>query len=166
MISLGVLALFLSSGLVAAGVNTTYHHQLEGSDTETTPIYDEPLWLRLRNQIKDMLGICDGDGDGVCDQELEPLSGILTTDGTYYYIDNIQVSFGPLWYISSTIASDDYDGDGSIKLISEEVSGLVDSEVTLEGFYQSEQWFSVFNINDLFYRAVGRPIWSNGNGGN
>jgi len=163
MISLGVLTLFLSSGLAAAGIGTFDSYQYNGSDEETTLLNTEPLWLRVRNQIKDMLGVCDG--NGVCDNELELLSGMLTTDGTHYYIDDIQVSFGPLWYICSTVALEDYDIDGTMEHISDELSGLVGSEVSFEGFYQSEHWYSVFTINDLFYRAVGRPIWSNGNGG-
>ncbi|MFO8077610.1 MAG: hypothetical protein R6U21_03075 [Thermoplasmatota archaeon] len=165
-ISIGVLALFLSSGLVVAGVNSISQHQIEGSDSATTPINEEPLWLRLRNQIRDMLGIGPGDSDEECDQELVELSGILSSDDTYYFIDGVKVSLGPLWYISTTTSSEDYDNDGTNELISEELNGLIDTMVTLEGVYQSDQWFSAFTINTLFYRDLGRPIWSNGHGRN
>jgi len=159
VISIGILAIFLSSGLTTAAITVNSQYQ-EELNPETTPYNNDPLWLRIRNRIRDMLGICDGH----CEEDLVELSGTLIANAGYYYINNIEVHFGPLWYTTTTTASYDYDKDGTIELISEELNGLIDSIVIFEGFYQSDNWFSVFTINDIHYRDIGKPIWSNGNG--
>ena len=118
------------------------------------------LWERIRNRIRDTLGICDGD----CN-ELVEITGIFTYDGTYFYIGGVEVHFGPVWYVSITKSAIDYDGDGIEEFIIDELQGLVGTTVTMEGHMQSDNWLSVFIINDEVYRDVGKPVWSGGAGG-
>ena len=152
------LLLVFGAGLSAAskGQNRLHSDQQMGT---TDPPTETPVWLRIRNQIQDMLGRC-AHGN----QTLVEITGTLTTDGVYFYVGDVEVHFGPTWYVTSEIATNDYDGDGNLELISDELNGLVDSEVQFEGFYQSENWFSVFTINDMTYRDLGKPIWSHGKG--
>jgi hypothetical protein len=112
------------------------------------------LMQQLRNRICDTLGICQG---GV---NLTTITGVLTYDGTNYYIDDVEVHFGPLWYITSAESAIDYDGDGENEMIFDELQGLLGQEVTVEGHLQSSGWMSVFTINGEIYREPGQPIWA------
>ena len=112
------------------------------------------LMQRLRNQICDTLGICQG---GV---NLTSINGVLTYDGTNFYIDDVELHFGPTWFIESAESSVDYDGDGELELVYDELQGLVGTEVTVEGHLQSSGWMSVFTINGEIYREPGQPIWA------
>jgi hypothetical protein len=150
------IVLLLSLGIQQIGaVSTTEENE---SETTDLPI-ENPLWLRLRNRIRDTLGICDS----VCQASLEELTGILSYDGIYYFIDNVEVHFGPIWYIKTT-KTKDFDGDGTIEFVFDELQGLLGETVTMQGYYQSDNWFSVFIINDSMYRDLGRPIWAGGHG--
>lgn len=121
---------------------------------------DEPMengngiMQRLRNRICDTLGICQGG----C--ELITITGVLSYDGTEYYVDDVEVHFGPTWYITSAESAVDYDGDGTLEVISDELEGLLGTTVTIEGHEQSDQWISVFSINGETFREPGQPIWS------
>lgn len=128
------------------------------------------LMKQLRNRIYDTLGICQGAWN------LTTIMGVLTYDGTNFYVDSIEVHFGPTWYITSTESAVDYDGDGFFEIIFDELQGLTGSTITLEGHMQSDNWMSVFIINKETYRELGQPIWAsqhqwqwrkgNGNGPN
>jgi len=112
------------------------------------------LMQRLRNQICDMMGICQG---GII---LETIEGTLTFDGTNFYIGEVELHFGPIWYITTAISSYDYDGDGTEETIYDELQGLVGSQITVEGHMQSDNWLSVFSINGITYREPGQAIWA------
>ena len=112
------------------------------------------LMQRIRNRICDVLGICQGG----CN--LTNITGILEYDETNFFIGEVELHFGPNWYITAAIAVEDYDGDGEKELIIDELLGLVGTEVTVEGHMQSENWMSVFTINGMVYREPGQPIWA------
>ena len=112
------------------------------------------LMQRLRNRICDTLGICQGGVD------LTTINGVLTFDGTNFHIDDVELHFGPTWFIESAESSVDYDGDGELELVYDELQGLVGIEVTVEGHLQSSGWMSVFTINGEIYREPGQPIWA------
>jgi len=154
-----VCLLFVFSAGISTAVKEQNRIQSEQQVGTTDPPTETPLWLRIRNQVRDMLGYCDGS----C-QTLVELSGILTTEDIYFYIGDVEVHFGPMWYVTSETSSEDYDGDGSIESISDELLGLVGQDVILDGIYHSEDWFSVFTINEFVYRELGQPIWSHGKG--
>jgi hypothetical protein len=153
-----IAAIFLSSGVVAvaqyqAGYNNNNNQQpLPGSNG---------LMQRFMNKIRDILGICQSG----CN--LSTLSGVLTYDGTKFFIGTVELHFGPNWYIKSAMSAVDYDQDGQYELIIDELRGLVNTEVTVEGYYQSDGWMCVFTINGENYREPGQPIWhGHGNGPN
>jgi hypothetical protein len=112
------------------------------------------IMQRLRNRFCDTLGICQGG----CD--LTTLSGILSFDGVNFFIDGVELHFGPRWYLISAESVIDYDKDGSLELIFNELQGLIGTEITIEGHQQSDQWVSVFTINGEVYREPGQPIWA------
>jgi hypothetical protein len=121
----------------------------------TTPLPGgNGLMQRLRNRICDTMGICQGG----C--TLVTIEGILTFDGTDFYVNGVELHFGPIWYITSAVSAYDYDGDGTKELIYDEFQGLVGITISVEGHMQSEDWMSVFSINGMVYREPGSPIWA------
>jgi hypothetical protein len=126
---------------------------LEEKEIQPLPMGDQ-LFLRIRNRICDMVGICLGG----C--ELANLTGILEYEGENFFIGDVELHFGPDWYITAAISTEDYDGDGEYELVIDELLGLVGTEITVEGHYQSDNWMSVFTINGLVYREPGQPIWA------
>ena len=153
----GIIVLFVgamvglsifSTSAIAAGIDGD-----EDITSESLP-GGNGLMQRLRNRICDTLGICQGD----CD--LITLTGVLTYDGTDFFIDGTELHFGPAWYITSAESAIDYDKDGTLEIIYDELHDLVGTEITIEGHEQSDQWVSVFTINGEVYRETGHPIWS------
>jgi hypothetical protein len=112
------------------------------------------LMQQLRNRICDMLGVCQGGAN------FTELTGVLTYDGTNFFIGDVGIHFGPSGYITSAVSAVDYDNDGTLELIINELLGLVDTTVTVEGHYQSDNWMSVFTINGEIYREPGQPVWA------
>ncbi len=112
------------------------------------------LMQQLRNRIRDTLGTCQDKNN------LSELTGVITYDGTNFFIDEIELHFGPNWYITSAISNVDYDKDGQLELIKDELLGLVSTTITVEGHYQSDNWMSIFTINGEDYREPGQPIWT------
>ena len=159
IVAVALVALLAFSGVVAAAIEASGNMERQ---EQTAPLDGNQfgLWERIRNRIRDTLGICDGN----C-KEMVEITGVLTYDGTYFYVDDVEVHFGPVWYVSITESAIDYDGDGTEELIIYELQGLVGTTVTMEGHMQSDNWLSVFTINDEAYRDVGKPIWSGGAGG-
>lgn len=158
-IGIAIVACLIFSSVAAVAVGAEGY---SNKKKQETPFEDNLFELldRIINRIRDVLGICKGG----CNETVE-ISGILTYDGTYFYIDEVEVHFGPLWYISLTQSNIDYDKDDELELIIDELYGLVGTNVTLEGYMHSENWFSVFIINGEIYRDIGKPIWSGGAGG-
>jgi hypothetical protein len=148
IITIALVSLVLIGTVQVFAINNT------SDDNITTLPNGEGLMQRLRNRICDMLGICQG---GV---NLTTISGIITFDGTNFYIDDVELHFGPTWFIESAESIIDYDGDGDKELIYDELRGLVGTEITVEGHIQSSGWMSVFTINGEIYREVGQPIWA------
>ena len=148
IISIAFVGLLLLGSIEVFALNNN-------SENNITPLPNgDSLMQRFRNRIYDMLGICQG---GV---NLTTITGILTFDGTNFFIDDVELHFGPTWFIESAESNFDYDGDGNKELVYEELQGLVDTEITVEGHMQSSGWMSVFTINGDIYREVGQPIWA------
>jgi hypothetical protein len=146
-----IAALLLFTGVATAA--TQYQAREKTSQEQPLPSGNY-LRQRFMNQIRDTLGICKGG----CN--LTTLTGIMTYDGVNFYIETVELHFGPTWYITSAMSAVDYDQDGQIELVIDELLGLVGTEVTVEGHYQSDTWMSVFTINGEIYREPGSPIWA------
>ena len=144
-----VAAIFIFTGVVSAV-------QYEAvNNTNPQPLPDGNGFMqRFMNRIRDTLGICQGG----CN--LSTLTGTMTYDGTNFFIGTVELHFGPNWYIIAANSTTDYDGDGELELVIDELLGLVGTDVTVEGHYQSDNWMSVFTINGEVYREPGQPIWA------
>jgi hypothetical protein len=141
--------------LLLTGVFTAAAQHRAGENNDPQPLPDgNGVMQRFMYRIRDTLGICQG---GCI---LENLTGIMTYDGTNFFIGTVELHFGPSWYITSAMSEIDYDQDGEIELVISELLGLVDTEVTVEGHYQADDWMSVFTINGEVYREPGQPIWA------
>jgi len=68
--------------------------------------------------------------------------------------------FEQLIAVFETLNSEDYDGNGEIEQVYDELMGLNGLQITVQGHMQSENWMSVFTINNLLYREQGQPIWT------
>ena len=147
VVTVAIAALLLIGGVIAVVA--------EKADDNYQPLPSgNGIMQRIMNRIRDMLGICKGG----CN--LTELTGIMTYDGSDFFIDPVELHFGPNWYITSAITAVDYDNDGELELIIDELFGLVNTTVTVEGHYQAQDWMSVFTINGEVYREPGQPIWA------
>ena len=147
------ISTILLLGIAEVGAHGLQHNSENDPDYKPLPNGDG-LMQRLRNRICDTLGICQGGVD------LTTITGVLTYDGTNFYIDDVELHFGPTWFIESAESNVDYDGDGVLELVYDELQGIIGSEVTVEGHMQSSSWMSVFIINGEIYREFGQPIWA------
>ena len=153
IILLITISAILLLGIVEVSAQGIQYNGEKNPDYKPLPNGDG-LMQRLRNRICDTLGICQG---GV---NLTTVTGILSYDGTNFYIDDVELHFGPDWFIESAESNVDYDGDGDLELVYDELQGLIGSEITVEGHLQSSGWMSVFTINGEIYREPGQPIWA------
>jgi two-component system sensor histidine kinase MprB len=64
--------------------------------------------------------------------DLVTLAGVLERCGTQFCVGRAVVDFGPRWYVTTTRAPHDYDGDGTTELLAGELDGLVGTQVLLE----------------------------------
>lgn len=63
---------------------------------------------------------------------LRTVMGTLERCGVRVCIDGSVMDFGPAWYVREAEAGHDYDGDGNVGSLADEVLGLLGREVTLE----------------------------------
>jgi hypothetical protein len=149
-----IISIALVSLLLIGSVEVFALNQTNSDNSNIAPLPNgDGLIQRLSNRICDMLGICQGDVN------LTTVTGILTFDGTNFFIGIVELHFGPTWFIESAESNVDYDDDGVKELVFVELQGLVGIEITVEGQMQSSGWMSVFTINGEIYREVGQPIW-------
>jgi hypothetical protein len=87
------------------------------------------------------------------------LTGVLSYSSCRFTIDGVTLHLGPHWYLITTQSIYDYDGDGNLETIFEELQGLIGTTVTVEGHLQYDNWISVFYINGHLYREPGMPPW-------
>ncbi|MCD6147513.1 MAG: hypothetical protein J7J34_05900 [Thermoplasmata archaeon] len=172
ILTIGAIAIMAMGGMLMAA-SAGYVGEYDPY-TSSACTYDQ---LRSQNMMhassgashNTYTGIGNGDGDGECDN-LTEVTGVLTQDGVYFYLDGLRLYVGPYWYISIKESAYDYDGDGNTETIIEELQGLTGTTVTITGSLHdgiAGQRLTVFHINDMLYREEGKPIWAGGHhGGN
>ncbi len=93
-------------------------------------------------------------------RQLSALSGLLRRCDAGHCIKEIPLDFGVPWYLATTQAPTDYDGDGVDETLRDEISGLVGKSVTLTVEYGRFGDVSVFAIDGVFFRPeFGRAPW-------
>lgn len=96
------------------------------------------------------------------------LDGTLSRDGEAYFVGDVEVDFGPTWYTSSTNATSDFDGNGSVGTLEVELDGLLGSEVIISGDNGRFDDVDVITLNETTYRRM--PLepapWAGGPGRN
>ena len=85
---------------------------------------------------------------------LSELTGILENIEDSFYMDNIELLFGPDEKITRKASPFDYDGDEVIETVYNEINGLKGEFLYIKGHFIDENHFIVFEINDL---PIGRP---------
>ena len=92
---------------------------------------------------------------------LEPLSGTLSQVERDYAVDGTPVSFGPFWFLGDAAAPADFDGDGVVGSMAEELAGLIGNVVDLQVEVDADGEADVFGINGSTYREQGvPPAWA------
>jgi len=100
IVTVAFVMLIAFSGVIAAAVEANENIDKQN---QATPLDGNQLGFleRIRNRIRDTLGICNGD----CEEMVE-VTGILTYDGTYFYVDEVEAHFGPcLVYLNNRLGS-------------------------------------------------------------
>lgn len=98
-------------------------------------------------------------------EALERLDGTLTMlgdDPEDFYIGPIELEFGPEAWVMTAGPSEDFDGDGDLERLLNELRGLVGRPVTaLVRLDNDGDEANVYRLNDLTFRdsAGGRPPW-------
>lgn len=76
--------------------------------------------------------------------------GILECINGTYYINGIELYLGNEWFMDS-IARSDYDGDGEYEYIWQELEGLVNKQVVINGILKDDLLYAS-HINGIWYR--------------
>jgi hypothetical protein len=98
-------------------------------------------------------------------EALERLDGTLTMlgdDPEDFYIGPIELEFGPEAWVMTAGPTEDFDGDGNLERLLNELRGLVGRPVTaLVRLDNDGDEANVYRLNDLTFRdsAGGRPPW-------
>jgi hypothetical protein len=83
--------------------------------------------------------------------QLVTVTGDLTECRGQYCLAGDVVDFGPSWYVAEVVSPHDYDGDGRVTLLQDELAGLVGDRVRLETD-GGELDQDVYSINGIPFR--------------
>lgn len=101
-------------------------------------------------------GGCGGGhgGGGGChnNTNMTEITGVLQFNNTEFKIGTTILKFGCYDYLNNTISPHDFDGDGEIETILNELLGMVGTTITVEGYLRCQNRLIVFYINGLQYR--------------
>jgi two-component system sensor histidine kinase MprB len=90
------------------------------------------------------------------------LTGVLTRCDERFCVDETVVDFGPVWYVQRTPAAHDFDLDGDVGTVAEEIEGLVGAQVDVTALLGSDD-ADVISLNGMAYRDErAPPPWSGG----
>jgi hypothetical protein len=100
----------------------------------------------------DMSGNCTQHG---ChnNSNMTTITGVLIQEGANYKIGTTTLNFGCYNYINTTMSPYDFDGDGTIETILNELLGMIGTSITVQGFLSCHGTkLNVYYINGLLYR--------------
>ena len=102
-------------------------------------------------------GGCGGGGGGCHNNSnLTEMTGVLDYDGTTFTMESTILMFGCYNYLNSTVSPYDFDGDGNLETILNELLGMVGTIITVEGYMRCQNTrLVVFYINGIEYRECG-----------
>jgi len=81
------------------------------------------------------------------------ITGVLLYQNSNFKIGTTILSFGCYNYINTTISPYDFDGDGTIETILNELLGMVGTSITVEGYLRCMGTkLNVYYINGILYR--------------
>jgi hypothetical protein len=106
------------------------------------------------NKITPTIGTLGGGCGGHNNTTMTEITGILVLyNNTKFKIDDITLNLGGYCYINSTTSPYDFDGDGIIETILNELLGLAGSSITVKGhLFCQNTHLIVFYINGILYR--------------
>jgi len=116
-----------------------------------SPIKTQPV-------IGTLDGGCGGHG---ChnNSSMVEITGILEYSDSVFTIDGTILNFGCYNYLNTTISPYDFDGDGTLETILNELLGMVGTSITVEGYMCCHQSrLMVIYINGIEYREGCGPI--------
>ncbi|MCD6299032.1 MAG: hypothetical protein J7L93_00300 [Thermoplasmata archaeon] len=86
-------------------------------------------------------------------QEISEITGTLEFANNSYTVNGQEIFFGNMGMLFNRVARSDYDRDGQIESMYYELQGLLDKEVTLDGFYRGDI-FVPAHIDGIWYRGT------------
>jgi len=87
------------------------------------------------------------------------ITGILEYNDSIFTIDTTILNFGCYNYLNTTISPYDFDGDGTLETILNELFGLVGTSITVKGYLCCHHSrLMVIYINGILYREGCGPI--------
>lgn len=101
----------------------------------------------------EMIGNCTPCTPHGChnNSNMTTITGVLIQDGTNFKIGTTFLNFG--CHINTTISPYDFDGDGTIETILNELLGMVGTSITVQGFLSCHGTrLSVYYINGIQIR--------------
>ena len=152
--------------------NTTIHQKIKDAPTEQQSTGYQFKFIRkilekmgnhtrLTYRIRHILLRINGYFRGGL-SNLKELTGRLQYNDNQYTINNITLLFKPKWYVNKSISNNDFDQDGDMELVFEELQGLIDTNITVKGKMIQSSSLNVFYINDELFRTPWRPSWTTG----
>jgi len=107
---------------------------------------------KITTSIEPLGGGCGGGCQN--NSTMTEITGTLVLyNNTKFKIDTTTLNFGCYSYINSTTSTYDFDGDGTIETILNELLGLVGTSITVKGYLVCQNTkLIVFYINGILYR--------------
>jgi len=98
-------------------------------------------------------GGCGGHGGCHNNTNMTELTGELTYEDSTFMIETTILNFGCYYYINTTTSPYDFDGDGELETILNELLGMVGTTITVEGYLRCHHSkLMVYYINGIAYR--------------
>ena len=87
------------------------------------------------------------------ESNMTDITGVLTYEGSQFKIDTIKINFGSNNYLTTITSPYDFDDDGTIETLYNEILGLVGSSITVKGYLCCQgSKLVAFYINGIQYR--------------